>query len=617
MFGTISGKRGTVPPEVKRTVCRDDAKKEAKMRETIQGCGLVVIDLENSTADDIHFVLSSLNIDWKSDPPKTTGVLENEVICILISSVMVWAGTKTQDAGGMLKASDYVSRVPRPGSMYQQWKDLEDLFLKCLNAEDTKVKAYVVAGGVLYGKGESTFARLFEDSWRGQKGLAILGSGANRIPTVHVQDLAKVVRHIGFAGEGVSPATNPYFLAVDLTPAPTQVEILQAIVNELCEQYPMATLPLPDEPQDELQEALSLNLMMEPTITSVNPDFSADAWCATGMIANMQKVAGEFCEAKQLRAMKVLVSGPPACGKTTLAAAIAEHFNIPPLELSSRTLGEMATELGAKECRYRGYVLDAGVAGYKEMEELYTTLEPVQEDDEPQDPQENEGEEKEQKMCRVICKDICPDFVIVLQAERELCEYRWKARGSPQDQFEKHMKKYEDNNLQEDLNNITDFFQNEAQVGVLNLPVIRKEEDDIFESTRIYMEKAGRPFNYLPTEAEVAASLLERKTQQEEADHDEAIAEARRQEDDGKERSREAARHVERLRIISEYEAAHRKLQELPLREYLMQYMVPNLSEGLIEVCKVLPDDPIDYLAVYLENSAAQVGSQRSGPKNN
>jgi adenylate kinase len=40
--------------------------------------------------------------------------------------------------------------------------------------------------------------------------------------------------------------------------------------------------------------------------------------------------------------------------------------------------------------------------------------------------------------------------------------------------------------------------------------------------------------------------------------------------------------------------------QSIPLREYLMRHVMPTLAEALIEVCKVRPDDPVDYLAEFL-----------------
>ena len=36
--------------------------------------------------------------------------------------------------------------------------------------------------------------------------------------------------------------------------------------------------------------------------------------------------------------------------------------------------------------------------------------------------------------------------------------------------------------------------------------------------------------------------------------------------------------------------------QSIPLRDYLMRHVMPTLTQGLMEVCNVQPDDPVDYL---------------------
>ena len=52
------------------------------------------------------------------------------------------------------------------------------------------------------------------------------------------------------------------------------------------------------------------------------------------------------------------------------------------------------------------------------------------------------------------------------------------------------------------MHSLQDFFQDVANKGVLNLPIAGKDEEDLFESARIYIERSGRPFNYLPTDEE-------------------------------------------------------------------------------------------------------------------
>jgi adenylate kinase len=42
------------------------------------------------------------------------------------------------------------------------------------------------------------------------------------------------------------------------------------------------------------------------------------------------------------------------------------------------------------------------------------------------------------------------------------------------------------------------------------------------------------------------------------------------------------------------------QIQSEPLRNYLLKYVMPTLTKGLIQVAKVRPEDPVDYLAEFL-----------------
>ena len=37
-----------------------------------------------------------------------------------------------------------------------------------------------------------------------------------------------------------------------------------------------------------------------------------------------------------------------------------------------------------------------------------------------------------------------------------------------------------------------------------------------------------------------------------------------------------------------------------PIRQYLLDNLVPILTDGLLDICKRQPDDPVDSLAEYL-----------------
>ena len=44
-----------------------------------------------------------------------------------------------------------------------------------------------------------------------------------------------------------------------------------------------------------------------------------------------------------------------------------------------------------------------------------------------------------------------------------------------------------------------------------------------------------------------------------------------------------------------------------PIRQYLMDNVVPHLTEGLIDLCKNIPDEPIDYLSNFLLKRADEI----------
>jgi len=49
------------------------------------------------------------------------------------------------------------------------------------------------------------------------------------------------------------------------------------------------------------------------------------------------------------------------------------------------------------------------------------------------------------------------------------------------------------------------------------------------------------------------------------------------------------------------------KIKNLPFRNYLMEYIVPELNEGLLEVSNVLPDDPVEFLVILKKHIGDQL----------
>lgn len=86
-----------------------------------------------------------------------------------------------------------------------------------LEFKKENVKTYVIASGVHYGKGESIFNNHFKKAWlQKPEKLPYVGEGKNLVPTIHVTDLARMVKKIY-----ESKPEKQYIFAIDNTRRPT------------------------------------------------------------------------------------------------------------------------------------------------------------------------------------------------------------------------------------------------------------------------------------------------------------------------------------------------------------------------------------------------------------
>lgn len=134
--------------------------------------------------------------------------------------------------------------------------------------------------------------------------------------------------------------------------------------------------------------------------------------------------------------------------------------------------------------------------------------------------------------------------------------------------------------------------------------------DALCEDAALAIEQGGKPFNYHPTpeEEEEALRVAAEKQEVMEQRAREA-AESRASE----ERQQREERQQEQAKRLSEIQAQENELLEsrsAPLRAYLMKHVIPTLTEGLIETCKVMPEDPIDYLAEFMFKAAPSIDSK-------
>ena len=137
----------------------------------------------------------------------------------------------------------------------------------------------------------------------------------------------------------------------------------------------------------------------------------------------------------------------------------------------------------------------------------------------------------------------------------------------------------------------------EAEVlGPLTVAAVTTTEV-LLTKARVYL---GQPRNYGPTDEEIAAKQQLEDAEAAKAAEADAAANAEREAAEAAERQRREDHESRRAAEVQQQEQELLEVRSIPLRNYLMQNVIPTLTEGLIEVCKLKPEDPVDYLADYL-----------------
>ncbi|KAF4732149.1 hypothetical protein FOZ63_028913 [Perkinsus olseni] len=417
------------------------------------------------------------------------------------------------------------------------------------------------------------------------------------------------------------PHLDKYIMAVDDS-HDTQEEVVRAVAEEI--------LGLePNEPiRESLVEAcpswLSLDLRMRQSELLRHPDFP---WhCREGLVRRVEDVAAEFCKARKAEPIRVVVYGAPKCGKSHFAKRIAEHYNIPLVRLESAVelskgqeggeakapvtedeRADMVRRFGIDrmQCKYRGWVLDGYPSTMDGARSLFFYEVPIESDkkgdDEQVDEEVAEGDSEAQsppvRTRLVPCRGRIPHSAIHFTV----------AGGEEKDGVAAHQAETDDCDvLLQDLG--VDVLTLDVTESTLGSPV---KELMRFEALRMYIERHGRPFNFLPTEQDVSNEVRQVLARDEESRRAAEEAEVRRSSSKQAELAgQRAALDVKREAAIARWRAEVAELKKKPLREYLLEYVVPDLTEGLMELCDVDPDDPIEYIASYLEAKAAECSSE-------
>ncbi|KAM8832109.1 adenylate kinase 7-like isoform 2-T2 [Spinachia spinachia] len=607
-----------------------------ELLERLLQCDVVVYNISESATqqqvEEVTWAITALSAEMEN--------FKTRKMFILVSSVMTWAMSKPQnleESDVLLTEEQFRRRRPHPD--FRKHYNVEKVVLELARGKKSKLVGYVVASGLQYGKGENLFNYFFKESWLMQCAkVPLFGKGTNHIPMIHVNDLAGVIQNIV-----EHKPKSRYILAVDDSKNTLEdiVKVISATlgsgkINKLPQQEAIAMKAF----QPGELEYLNINLSLDAFI--IKDSFSLHWTSEAGMVENMQSIVEEYKDTRQLLPIRICLVGPPAVGKTTIAEKLCSHYKIHHIrikevieenitrlkEIVNGSDPEMFSEevvtaaqkqleqinksmemdqgrlsdhlvldilkekLNSKPCRNQGFVLDGFPKSYEQARLIFSDEGTENQDLMPPKPLYN--------------KEITPEHVFVLNATDDFLTKR--AHGLQQsiaekmrytqEEFVPRLTRYRELSAAEET--VSDYFD-ELEIYLEHIEVTT---DDLLYT--VVMPKifkiVGVPKNYGPSPEELEEEDRKRDAERKQKVTEEAAARKRR----NQAALAEMAAQYEEWRNLSELERQEHELLEahsLPLRNYLMKYVMPPLSDAMLDCSKIKPEEPVEFLAEHLLRS--------------
>jgi len=636
------------------------------LKKALLASDVIVYDLTSSPKEATSALKILLKYDYAENPED-----ETEKVMIGVSSLLSWAGNSEPLIDGVdggpptagelntLTTQNADERKAHPD--YKAQVAVENLVVKKGNVRKDKLRTYVVWSGLAYGCGEGVLHSLFKCSWLGtHKVLPILGSGANKVPMIHVQDLAGVVLSVA----KTRPTEFSTVVAVDRGEA-TIGDVVKAISTvlqsgEVKNVGPDEYLEFMTQEKEPHINSVQLGLNMKMNFDrceALGYAAESETWVSgNGFVENINRIVEEYRKWRGVVPVRVLFYGPPATGmhptedgKVFLARDFAEEYLVnyisvpdlveefkaaPPFAEGGTDLGARLVEATAEEgaevppemviemvqrklqqpaCRNQGFVLDNFPESREAAETLFDVDTVPAEGEAPPEEEEAavpEGQEPPPKKAPLpfTVFSLCAEEEFLLKRIAALGEEEAAAHGLTEEEFQAKFAAYNEANAPDEEGQpagLVELYRQNKAKGCEQVVEIVVDNPLQFVQDKIRMS-IGEPRNYDPNKARrerEAKAIADRDLREAE----EARKKAEEDEASRGDRERQAKLDADRLQKLQEEEKQSLLLRSQPMRKYLMDNVLPTLTLGLQEVAKVRPGDPIDYLAEFLFNADPQL----------
>ncbi|XP_041353358.1 adenylate kinase 7-like [Gigantopelta aegis] len=637
IIGTLKNREAKKPDWVKEVILFEN---KNQLYEHLVECEVIVYDIteDPDQIDEAVWAVSELHSDLeKLDKPK---------MFILISSIMTWAKSKPLDPDDPeipFTEDDYRRRKPHPN--FKEHTSAEKTVIKLGKTNKAKLVTYVVCSGLTYGAEENIFHYLFKSAWHNKSQLQCFGNGQNIVPTIHIKDLAGVIQNIADSRPKVR-----YIIAKDDGQNSLE-EIVKTVSTELGSgkvEYITKEEALLNKDIDQADfDQLLVNLRMDAVYVKENMRVN---WVSeTGMVENIKNIIKEYKSTRKLQPIRIAILGFPASGKSTVAKQLCDYFKLHHIKIkdviddaleslqakarradseeaedddgsaveAQELLDQIAEskennagriddqyiirffreKLHSMPCQNQGFILDGFPKTQEQAKELFAN---------------EEDEEEETSKETSYDQTIMPEYVVCLEATDEFLKQRVmnlpesvvSGTHNTEAGLLRRLSEYKTLNTEDDT--VLNYFD-ELEIHPHKIDVT-KDTSEMMQGTVEKCKKIiGKPRNYGPTPEELEEMKRKEEEERLKKEEDERLEKERREAEEAAEKKRRQEEWVERLTEVRREEYEMLEAKSVPLRNFLMKHVMPTLTQGLIDCCKVRPDDPIDYLAEFLFQNNPQV----------
>ncbi|XP_077411427.1 adenylate kinase 7 isoform X15 [Vanacampus margaritifer] len=333
VVGTISDVLEEITPYVLEAYTRPSRE---NILQKLMECDIIIYNITQhpEQVEEARWAVTALHAEKNN--------FQQQKTFILISTVMTWACSEPINSDELelpFTDDDFRRRKPHPN--FQKHLELEKTVAKLGKMDRALFSTYVVVSGLQYGVGEQVFHLFFKMSWLGQENeIPVFGEGNNIVPTIHVSDLASVVKKI------IEHQPKPFYLvAVDYSNN-TMEDIVKSIACALgigkIQRKPFEEAFLKQDLSVMDIDFLHVNLCMEGV--HLKELFSVNWLCEFGLVENIELVVEEYRQTRGLLPIRMCVLGPPAVGKSSVSQQICNHYKLHHIKLNE-TISETISHL--------------------------------------------------------------------------------------------------------------------------------------------------------------------------------------------------------------------------------------------------------------------------------